>query len=161
MNKALFLDRDGVINEEVNYLHKIEDFVFIEEIFPVCKFYSEHGFILIVITNQAGIAKGIYTETEYEILTRWMLAEFSKKGITIEKVYHCPHHPDYSGECDCRKPKPGLILKAGKEFNINFKKSLLIGDKLSDIEAGLNAGIIHVYHIEEIIQNLRNLPLPE
>lgn len=161
MNKALFLDRDGVINEEIDYLHRIEDVVFIDEIFSVCRFYSERGYLIFIITNQAGIARGIFSESDYQTLTRWMLGEFTKRGITITKVYHCPHHPDFTGPCNCRKPKPGMLLEAQKAFDINFSKSILIGDKLSDLEAGFNSGVEHSYHIEEILDRLDKLPIPE
>jgi len=161
MKKALFLDRDGVINKEINHLYKIDDFVFIDEIFDICNFYINHGFIIIVITNQAGIAKGYYNEDDFEILTDWMLKQFSKRGIIIEKVYHCPHHPDYTGECDCRKPKPGMIFKARENFNIDLEQSILIGDKLSDIEAGQNSGIKCLCYMESLRGRINNLPLPE
>jgi len=161
MTKALFLDRDGVINEEINYLHRVDDFTFIEEIFDICHFYKEHGFIIIVITNQAGIAKGYYTEEDFELLTDWMIQEFLKRGITIDKVYHCPHHPDFTGKCDCRKPNPGMILAAREEFDIDLSHSILIGDKLSDIEAGINSGINSVYYMESLRERIKNLPLPE
>lgn len=160
MNKALFLDRDGVINEEINYLHKIEDLIFIEEIFSICEFYRDKGFLIFIITNQAGIAKGHFTEADFQLLTEWMLNEFQKRNIEITKVYHCPHHPDFTGECNCRKPNPGMILQAKKEFDLDLEKSVLIGDKLSDIEAGINSGIQFTYHIEEILESLNNLPLP-
>ena len=160
MKRALFLDRDGVINKEICHLYRIEDFVFIEEIFKICHFYIDQGFIIIVITNQAGIAKGLYTEEDFQKLTVWMIAEFAKKKITIEKVYYCPHHPDYTGICDCRKPNPGMIFQAQKDFDIDLGHSVLIGDKLSDIEAGLNAGIEHVYSIDDLLKRLNELPIP-
>ncbi len=159
MNKALFLDRDGVINEEVNYLYKIEDFIFIDEIFDICKAYQQHDFIIVVITNQAGIARGKYTSADFDKLNNWMLDQFSKKGVRIEKVYFCPHHPDFSGPCECRKPNPGMIFQAQKEFDIILSESVLIGDKISDIEAGLNAGIENSFHIEEILGEFPQLPL--
>jgi len=160
MKKALFLDRDGVINEEINYLHRIDDFVFINEIFDICHFYQKRDFIIIVITNQAGIAKGYYTEKDFEVLSEWMIHEFAKNEIHIEKVYHCPHHPDVTGNCECRKPKPGMIFQARDEFNIDLSQSVLIGDKLSDIEAGLNAGINCVCYMENLRKNLNNFPTP-
>ncbi len=146
MNKALFLDRDGVINIEKNYVYKIEDFEFIDGIFELTRKYQDMGYLIIVITNQAGIARGYYTENDFMKLTEWMQQEFEKNGIHITKVYYCPHHPDYGlgiykKDCDCRKPKPGMILKAKEEFNINLKESILIGDKESDIEAGKRAGV--------------------
>lgn len=141
MNKALFLDRDGVVNKEKNYLYKIEDFEFIDGVFETCRYFQNKGYLIIIITNQAGIARGKYTEKDFEILTHWMINEFKKENITISKVYHCPHHPDFTGECECRKPKPGMILEAKNEFNINLKDSVLVGDKNSDIEAGKSAGV--------------------
>lgn len=148
MNKALFLDRDGVINKEKNYLYKIEDFEFIDGVFETCKYFQEKGYLIIIITNQAGIARGKYTEDDYEILTNWMIKEFEKNDIQISKVYHCPHHPDFSGECECRKPNPGMILEAKKDFDIDLSQSILVGDKNSDIEAGINAGVEMKYLVE-------------
>lgn len=145
MNKALFLDRDGVINKEKNYLYKIEDFEFIDGVFETCKYFQDKGYLIIIITNQAGIARGKYTEDDYQILTDWMIKEFEKKNIKISKVYHCPHHPDFSGDCECRKPNPGMILQAKKDFDIDLSQSILVGDKNSDIEAGIKGGIVMNY----------------
>jgi len=141
MNKALFLDRDGVINIDKHHVYKISDFDFVEGIFDLCQKYQHLGYLIIVITNQAGIAKGYYTESDFAILTDWMINEFKLRGIKISKVYYCPHHPDFTTPCDCRKPNPGMILAAQKEFDINLAESVLIGDKDSDIEAGRRAGI--------------------
>ena len=141
MKKVLFLDRDGVINKEKNYLYKIEDFEFINGVFETCKYFQNIGFSIIIITNQAGIARDKYNEDDFEKLTTWMLNEFKKQDIDILKVYHCPHHPDFTGECSCRKPNPGMILTAQKEFQIDLKNSILVGDKNTDIKAGLNAGV--------------------
>ena len=139
--KALFLDRDGVINKEVNYLFKIEDFIFNRGIFSLCKKFQDKGYKIIVVTNQAGIARGFYKEDDFLKLTKWMINEFFNRGIIIQKVYHCPHHPKYTGICSCRKPNPGMIKKSELEFNLDLSKSVMIGDKTSDIEAGKNAGI--------------------
>ncbi len=149
MQKALFLDRDGVINVEVNYLHKIEEFIFIDGIFELCKYYQDLGYIIVVVTNQSGIARGYYTEYDFNKLTTWMIAEFAKKDIEIKKVYYCPHHPDFGSTCSCRKPKPGMLLEAKKEFDIDMKNSVMIGDKERDIEAALNAGLIETYLFDE------------
>jgi D-glycero-D-manno-heptose 1,7-bisphosphate phosphatase len=161
MRKALFLDRDGVINKEINYLHTIEKFEFIPEIFDICRFYSQNRFLIFVVTNQAGIARGYYSVDDVFKLNEWMVAQFQAQGIPIEKIYFCPHHPDITGPCSCRKPNPGMILTAAKEFEINLSKSILIGDKESDIEAGYNAGIFNCFHIDEIIHSINNLPLPK
>ena len=151
--KALFLDRDGTINVEKHYVYKKEDFVFIPGIFDLLKHFTEHGYLIFIISNQSGIARGFYSENDYNILNEWMLNEFELKGIKITKVYHCPHHPDITGPCNCRKPKPGMILQAIEEFNINPTASVLIGDKKSDILAGENAGIGENHFIYEFIGN--------
>ncbi len=149
MQKALFLDRDGVINVEKDYLYKIEDFEFIEGIIELCLFYQEQGYQIFVVTNQSGIARKYYNEEEFSILSTWMVAEFKKINVTIKKVYHCPHHPDISGECECRKPHAGMLKKAQEQFDIDLKNSIIIGDKERDIEAGLNAGLSETYLFDE------------
>ncbi|MDY0123291.1 D-glycero-beta-D-manno-heptose 1,7-bisphosphate 7-phosphatase [Sulfurimonas sp.] len=150
MKKALFLDRDGVINIELNYLYKIEDFKFIDGIFELCRHYQDLGYLIIVVTNQSGIARNYYDESDFEKLTTWMIEEFAKNGIKITKVYHCPHHPEISGKCSCRKPEPGMILEAQKEFDIDLKSSILVGDKERDIEAAIEAGICENYLFDEM-----------
>ncbi|EQB35639.1 hypothetical protein M947_10180 [Sulfurimonas hongkongensis] len=149
MKRALFLDRDGVINVEKGYLHKIEDFEFIDGIFEVCKYYQQLGFIIVVVTNQSGIARGYYTQKDFKILTSWMIGEFLKQDIVISKVYHCPHHPKISGKCSCRKPNPGMLIQASKDLDIDLSKSIIIGDKERDIEAGLAAGLKCTYLFDE------------
>lgn len=149
LKKALFLDRDGVVNIEKNYIHKIEDFEFISGILELCKYYKKHGFDIFIITNQSGISRDYYSEEDFEVLTFWMIKEFDKHGISITKVYHCPHHPDFSGKCSCRKPLPGMLLQAQKEYDIDLKNSVLVGDKERDIEAGLNAGLSETYLFNE------------
>lgn len=153
INKALFLDRDGTINIEKHYLYKKEDFVFLPGIFDLIKQFQKKGYLIFIISNQSGIARGFYSEEDYYKLTNWMLNEFELKGIKITKVYHCPHHPNITGPCNCRKPKPGMILQAIKEFNINPAASVFIGDKKSDILAGENAGISENHFIHEILGN--------
>jgi len=143
--KALFLDRDGVINVEKNYLYKIEDFEFIEGIFELCQHFIDAGYLIFVVTNQSGIARNYYTEEDFEELTAWMLGVFYEHGIEITHVYHCPHHPDISGACSCRKPKPEMLLQAAREFDVDLENSIMIGDKERDIEAGINAGLAQSY----------------
>ena len=149
MQKALFLDRDGVINIEKNYLHKINDFEFIEGIFDLCNCFQNLGYQIFVVTNQSGIARGYYTEQDFEKLSVWMKTKFQEKDINITDIFHCPHHPDISGKCECRKPNPGMLLKAAKIYNIDLKNSIIIGDKERDIEAGLNAGLQESYLYDE------------
>jgi D-glycero-D-manno-heptose 1,7-bisphosphate phosphatase len=148
MDKALFLDRDGVVNTEKNYVFRIENFGFITGIFDLCSRARELGFRLFIITNQAGIARGYYTTADYETLTAWMLDEFSSRDIHIEHVYYCPFHATagigkYRQDSFDRKPNPGMILRAKAAFNLDLPGSVLIGDKDSDIEAGQTAGIGH------------------
>lgn len=142
---ALFLDRDGVINIEKNYLHKQEDFEFIDGIFELCRYYQDKGYLLVVVTNQSGIARGYYTQMDFAKLTFWMMDAFARQGIEISQVYHCPHHPDISGECECRKPKPGMLLQAAGELNISLEDSVLVGDSERDIEAAHSAGLRESY----------------
>lgn len=135
--KAVFLDRDGVINQEKGYVHKIENFHFFPYTFRALKKIPQE-YKKIVITNQSGISRGMYTQADFEKLNKWMLSELEKNDIKIDKVYFCSHHPD--DNCSCRKPKPGLIAQAQNEFDLDLKNSWLIGDKTSDILAGKNAG---------------------
>lgn len=166
MNKALFLDRDGVINVEKNYVHKIEDFEFIDGIFELTKSFQKMGYLIIVITNQAGIGRGYYSEKDFHILNDWMIEQFEKKGIRITEVYYCPFHPThgigkYKKDSFDRKPNPGMILKARDMYNINLCESFLIGDKESDIQAGKNAGIENtVLFTENNLYSLLNLVQP-
>ncbi|HIP55216.1 MAG TPA: D-glycero-beta-D-manno-heptose 1,7-bisphosphate 7-phosphatase [Sulfurimonas autotrophica] len=149
MKKALFLDRDGVVNVEKNYLYKIKDFEFIDGIFDLCKHYQHLGYMIFIVTNQSGIARNYYSEGDFHLLTEWMIDEFKKRGIIINRVYYCPHHPEISGACSCRKPEPGMILQAQEEFDIDLADSLMIGDKERDIEAALQAGITETYLFDE------------
>ena len=137
--KTIFLDRDGVINKDINYLHKIDDFEFIDGIFDACQYFQSLGYKIIIITNQSGIYRGYYSELDYQNLTQWMLAKFKKENINILDIFHCPHGPDST--CDCRKPKPGMFLKAKAKHNTNMEKSWMIGDKERDIIAANRAGI--------------------
>jgi len=146
MIKALFLDRDGIINVDHGYVHKIEDFEFVDGIFELCRLAIDKGFLIFVITNQAGIARGYYSVNEFQELTRWMVEAFNERKVTITDVYFCPHHPDkgkapYKMACKCRKPAAGMLFKAQKEYNIDFTNSIFIGDKISDMQAAENAGI--------------------
>ena len=149
MKKALFLDRDGVINVEKEYLYKKEEFEFIDGIFNLCKYYQDLDYLIIVVTNQSGIARKYYTQKDFNVLTSWMIEQFYNEKINISKVYYCPHHPDISGECECRKPKSGMLLDAQKEFNIDLINSILVGDKQRDIDSAYNAGLKTAFLFDE------------
>ncbi len=144
--RALFLDRDGVINVEKNYVWRVEDFEFMPGIFELCADARDLGLALVVITNQAGIGRGYYSEADFQRLTAWMLDRFRERGIEIARIYHCPYHPtagigDYRRESFDRKPQPGMFLKARDELALDMAGSVLVGDKASDIEAGRAAGV--------------------
>ena len=139
--KTIFLDRDGVINKEINYLHKIEDFEFINGIFEACQYLESLNYKIIITTNQSGISRGYYTESDFQKITKWMLSQFNNNNIDILDVVHCPHLP--SDFCDCRKPKPGMLLSAKTKHNIDMENSWIIGDRENDIKAANNAGIIN------------------
>lgn len=147
MRKALFLDRDGVINIDTGYVHKKEDFIFTDKIFQSLKKYQDLGYLLIIITNQSGINRGYYTLEDFTILTDYMKREFEKHSLHVKGVFYCPHTP--KEKCECRKPKPKLILDARDSFDIDLEKSIMIGDKLSDMEAGFNAGVKDLFLIGE------------
>jgi D-glycero-D-manno-heptose 1,7-bisphosphate phosphatase len=137
MKKALFLDRDGVINVDTKYLHKIEDVVFVDGIFDLCRDAQKKGYCIIVVTNQAGVAKGYFTEQDVIDLHTWMKGQFAQHAITITAFYHCPYHKDgvverYRKDADCRKPKPGMFLQAAREHDIDIAASVMVGDKNSD-----------------------------
>ncbi|MDO6427260.1 D-glycero-beta-D-manno-heptose 1,7-bisphosphate 7-phosphatase [Thalassotalea sp. 1_MG-2023] len=146
MNKALFLDRDGIINVDHGYVYQQQDFEFTEGIFELCQHATKLGYLLIVITNQSGIARGKYTEADFLTLTEWMKTTFNQHNCLITDVFFCPHHPtkgkgEYLKTCQCRKPEPGLILQAATKYNIDLSQSVFIGDKVSDMQAAESAGI--------------------
>ena len=145
-NHALLLDRDGVINVNHGYVHHPENFELIDGIFEVARAAHANGYKLLVITNQAGIARGYYSEKQFHQLTAWMCNEFLNEGAPIEKVYFSPFHPTeglgkYKKDDVSRKPRPGMILQAQREMNLDLGNSILIGDKASDIQAGIAAGV--------------------
>lgn len=152
MRKAAFLDRDGVINKDKFYVCSWEDFEFASGAIEGMQLLQSLGYQLVVVTNQSGLARGYYTDEQYQSLTRQMLNILNDNGISIAGVYHCPHHPNgivpgLSVKCSCRKPEPGLILKAVRDLSISLTESLLIGDKPSDIKAARSAGVARAYSI--------------
>lgn len=140
--KIAFLDRDGTINVEKNYLYKIDDFEFLTGVVSGLKLLQDNNFLLVIVTNQSGIAKGFYTEKDLEILHNWMLNELEQQGVNISKIYYCPHHPNavvkkYRKICGCRKPETGLYWQAiselKQEYDIDLEHSIAIGDKERDL----------------------------
>jgi D-glycero-D-manno-heptose 1,7-bisphosphate phosphatase len=141
MNKAIFLDRDGIINKERgDYTYRMEDFVFVDDLVKSLRKFQKHGFKLVIISNQSGIAKGVYTHADVELLHAHILRYMRLNGIEIEEIYYCPHHPE-TGACICRKPDSLLIEKALARFHINTQASYFIGDRPRDIEAAEKAGV--------------------
>ena len=152
--KAVFLDRDGVINKDFGYVGNVDRFEFKEGIFELLKFLQDKGFTLFVVTNQSGIARGYYREEDFHKLMQYMIRELKKRGIEIKDYNFCPHHPDITGECECRKPKPGMILELAKKYNINLDNSIIIGDSVSDVEAAKNAGIKKAYLVKDSLDEV-------
>lgn len=138
-NKAVFVDRDGTINVDVHYLDDPDKFEMYPGVPIGVKKLQEHGFKIIVITNQSGIARGYFTEEQLSGVHERMKQEFQKFGVTLDGIYYCPHHPD--DKCNCRKPNTGLFEKAIREHNINVEKSYMLGDKILDISAGEKIGV--------------------
>lgn len=146
MVPALFLDRDGVINKEIHYLHQIEDFEFIDGVFSTCRAFQSRGYRLVIVTNQGGIGRGYYSLEQFYRLNDWMLEQFLAEDIRITQTYFSPYHPTrgvgiYRREHPDRKPGPGMLLKAKADWQIDLERSVLVGDKESDIQAGRNAGV--------------------
>jgi D-glycero-D-manno-heptose 1,7-bisphosphate phosphatase len=140
MNKAIFLDRDGVINVERGYTHLLKDFVILPDLVEVLQLFQQRGYILIIVSNQSGIAKKLYNQNEVEVLHSYLIEELGKSNITFSEVYYCVHHPDVS-RCICRKPDSLFVEKGLARFNIDPKKSYFIGDKERDVEAAEKAGV--------------------
>lgn len=152
--KALFLDRDGVINADHGYVHTPERTDWVPGIFDLAARAWNHGFLVIVVTNQAGIARGYYDELQFYRYTQWVHEQFAARGAPLLATYHCPHHPDAGlGElkiaCSCRKPQPGMLLQAAQDWDICLASSLLVGDKESDIEAARLAGVGQAFRVED------------
>lgn len=152
MRKALFLDRDGVINREIGYLHKPQDVIFVDGIFSLCHLAQRLGYVLIVVTNQSGIARGLYTTGQFEALMDWFRAEFWCRGLELTGVYHCPYHPEhglgeFKRESEDRKPSPGMLRRAAHDHQLDLTQSLLIGDRCSDVAAANAASLRQAFLI--------------
>src|SRR2546422_852755 len=141
MNKAIFLDRDGIINKEYNrgYTYTVDKFIINDDVIEAIKSYRDKGYLLILITNQSGIAKDIYTHDDVAATHNYMENVFGENGVSLDAIYYCPHHPDFDSHCLCRKPDSLLLEKAMARFNIDPSQSYFIGDAERDYKAGIKA----------------------
>jgi D,D-heptose 1,7-bisphosphate phosphatase len=163
MKKCIFLDRDGNINVEKDYLHKVEDFEFIAGAKESIKIFNDLGYLVVVVTNQSGVARGYYDESSVKNLHDYLQSEVESIGGHIDGFYFCPHHPEkgigkYKLDCNCRKPKPGMFLQAKEDLDIDFSKSIMVGDKISDVGAGKKLGmrsiLVKTGHGEKEVEKL-------
>ena len=158
MKKAFFLDRDGVINEEVDYLSDPGRAVILPGVAAALRRLHEAGFLAIVVTNQSGVARGMYGESDVQAVHERIQELLAREGAAVDRFYYCPHHPKYGSPCSCRKPEPGMILTACREFDIDPAHSAMVGDRLSDIAAGRAAGCRACYLVKtgygmEVLRN--------
>ena len=147
---ALFLDRDGIINLDHGYVHRPEDTQLVPGIIALCRRARALGYALVVVTNQAGIARGYYSEDQYHAYSGWLRGHLAGQGALLDAIYHCPHHPDAGSAacrraCACRKPAPGMILDAMRDLHLDLPHSVMLGDSAGDIEAGRRAGVGHLW----------------
>ena len=145
---AIFLDRDGTLNVDHGYVHEIDNFQFIDGVIDACLKLKEMGFLLVLVTNQSGIARGKFTEDQFLTLTEWMDWSLADRCVDLDGIYFCPHHPEglvkeFTQACDCRKPQPGMFLTAKEELGIDMASSYMVGDKLEDMQAAAAAGVGH------------------
>ena len=145
MNKAIFLDRDGTLNIDYGYVHEIDNFKFIDGAIDALRELKKMGYMLVLVTNQSGIARGYFSEEQFLQLTEWMDWSLAEQDVDLDGIYYCPHHPEGKGEykedCDCRKPKSGMLLQAIKELKIDPTQSIMVGDKVEDLKAGIGAKV--------------------
>ena len=145
MKKAIFLDRDGTLNIDYGYVNEIDNFKFIDGAIDALRELKKMGYMLVLVTNQSGIARGYFSEEQFLQLTEWMDWSLAEQDVDLDGIYYCPHHPEGKGEykedCDCRKPKPGMLLQAIKELKIDPTQSIIVGDKVEDLKAGIGAKV--------------------
>ncbi len=137
---AIFLDRDGTLNEDSGYLYEISAWRWLPGAVEALAMLSQKGYALVVISNQSGIARGYYTAADVHTLHTWLNTTLAKEGLCIDAFYHCPHHPEFSEPCSCRKPSPHMLLQAAQDLQLDLSRSYMVGDKISDVQAGLAAG---------------------
>lgn len=150
MKKAAFIDRDGVLNEDREYVHRIADFALLRGSVSALRTLQQAGYLLVIITNQSGIARGLFSEEDYQELEAYMRKRLSDSGVSLDSVQYCPHLPDapvarYRRDCECRKPRPGMILAATELLDIDPAQSILVGDRRADLEAGRAAGVARCF----------------
>lgn len=161
--KCAFLDRDGVINVDHGYVGSWADFNFLPNAIKGMRILQDLGYSLFIVTNQSGIARGFYSEDDFLRLSYTLDTHLKARGVTIQQTYYCPHHPvsgygKYLKDCECRKPKPGLIEQCKKEYNVNLQQSILVGDKISDYFAGQAAGVERLFLVESVyLKEQKNL----
>jgi D-glycero-D-manno-heptose 1,7-bisphosphate phosphatase len=158
LRRAVFLDRDGVLNHDRGYVSRPEDFEWMPNVMPALRALKRVGWRLVVVTNQSGIARGLYGPAEYDNLTSWMESELAKNDIALDGVYHCPHLPDaplaaWRRQCDCRKPAPGMLRRAARDLGLDLGACVMVGDKPSDILAGRAAGVAACIRIADAIDH--------
>ena len=146
MNRAVFIDRDGTISEEVGYINHVSRFRLFPYSAAALKQLHDNGYLAIVITNQAGVARGYFSEEMVQAIHQQMTTDLESSGARVDAIYYCAHHPSvgeppYQLDCDCRKPKPGLLLRAARDYDIDLASSWMVGDRYSDIELAANAGV--------------------
>ena len=153
--RGLILDRDGVINEDNGYLHRIEDCRFVDGVFELTAGFARRGFAIVIASNQSGIGRGYYTEADFARLMAWMKGEFARRGVAIDGIYHCPDHPTegvgrYRRANSWRKPGPGMLLQAARDLGLDLARSWTVGDQMSDVEAGRGAGVGTLVHYDPL-----------
>ncbi len=158
LRRALFLDRDGVINEEVGYLHRFQDVRFVKGIVPLLQAANAQGWFVCVVTNQAGIGRGLYSEQQFQELMHEMRAALSEQDAHLDAVYFSPFHPEhgigeYRRDTECRKPNPGMLLRAAQEHSLDLCGSIMVGDRCSDMQAGAAAGVSELYLFRNLEAN--------
>jgi D-glycero-D-manno-heptose 1,7-bisphosphate phosphatase len=163
MQRVAFLDRDGVINVDTDFVYRWEDFQFCHKSIEAMQWLVQKNIGIVIVTNQSGIARGYYSEGQYKELEASLIDALNEVGVPVMAIYHCPHHPDgmiskYANSCDCRKPKPGMLLRAAYELSIDLSQSFLVGDKFSDIQAAHAAGVLETYLVSSTLSGVVSLP---
>ena len=159
--RAVFLDRDGTLNKDTGYIHRKQDWQWLPGVVETLKRFHAVGYLLVVVSNQSGLARGMFGEDDLRALEAWINEDLAAQNAVIDAWYYCPHLPEVTGPCDCRKPEPGLILRAAADLNIDLARSWMIGDRVRDVQAGLAAGCSCVLLRPPVGAYEDNVPVPE